>query len=271
MAAMIMSIAKYGQLKVGVVRQEKNGKFMIIGGHNRYRAISALHEMFPEVERYKYMRCNIYSLETINDEAFKIAVVEDNEAQRAKEDKRMLAAGYKVRKENIEKSSLKDFGTKEGARTREKLMEKYELSSGTAARIEKLSKLIRPYMDLYVKHELSDSDALVIAGLSDELQDYLLGKNIIKFDTYKRSLVAKCDTLEDLKAAINATPENMYNGVITDIAMPKASKNYSLPIPVKDKKTIFGAFSDIVRKLDLKDETGKQFLIQVLEGYSQMK
>lgn len=265
------SIYKSGQLTVALVREQEDGNFTIIGGHNLYKALCSLNDEHPGKKRFSFMRCNVYTVDDINDEAFKLAVVEYNEVQQAKVDKRMLAVGYKVRRENIEKSSFKNFGTSYGSRIREKLMEKYKLSGGTAARIEKISNLIRPYMDLYVKHELSDSDALVIAGLKGYLQEFLLSQNIIKFDTYKRSLVAKCDTIEDLKAALNATPENMYNGIITDIPMPKTSKNYSIPIPIKDKKKFFEGLSDYVRKLDLKDEAGKQFLIQVLDGYSQMK
>lgn len=265
------SIYKYGQLKVSVVREQADGTFMIIGGHNRLNAIKALHEKYPEEDRFCFMRCNVYTEADVNDEAFKIAVVDDNEAQRAQEDKRLLAIGYKIRKENIEKSSLKKFNTYYGAKSREKMMEQYELSSGAAARIEKIANLIREYMPSYIHRKMSDSDALAIASLKPELQRYLFGENIFSVDPSKRKLLAKCETVDELKSLILSIPEIEYNGIKVSSKMPTTSKSYSIPVPKKYAKEIFKALALSLKELDIEDKNGKDFLVEVLRGYASQK
>ena len=262
------SIFKYGQLKVSVVREQPDGTFMIIGGHNRLNAIKALHEEHPEETRFCFMRCNVYTMDDINDEAFKIAVVDDNEAQRAQEDKRLLAIGYKVRKENFNKSSLRKYG--EG-RTREKMMEKYNISGGAASRMEKISHLVSAFLPAYISKKMSDSDALAISSLPEDLQMYLFNNNIFSLEPAKRKVIAACKTIEELKALLLSTPEAEYNGIKVSSKMPSTSKNYSLPIPKEYAKDVFEALIKSVKALEIEDKNGKDFLIEVLKGYASQK
>lgn len=260
---MMESFAQYGQLKVAIVRDEGDGNYMIIGGHNRLTTLKRLHENFPDVERYKTMRCNVYSRDTINDEAFRIAVVEDNEAQRAKEDSRYIAVGYNVRKRFGEKSSI----YKHGLEMRKKLMEKYGISNGTASNIEQIgSYLIQDYLSMYINGSLSRNDALVISRLDAELQEYMFKNKIFKLSVQAKKMLKNAKTADDVDAAIYAEKENTFDGMKIPSPPPKDNITIKLSIPEKIAEEYIKRLTVLCDEIDM-PEDGKKYLHEILYAY----
>lgn len=255
---MMDSMLKYGQLKVAMVRREENGKYMIIGGHNRYRVLQALHEAYPGNEEFSGMKCNVYSRKYINDEAFRLAIVEDNEAQRAKEDTKLLAIGYNVRKSCYEKSSLKTYGIG----SRPKLREKYNISNGTASRLEQIGNyLIKPYIRLYVIGELSQNDAVAISTLTENLQNHLFEKGIYKLKPAQRKAIVNCESKANLDEVLNIKEAYNINGINMDSAAPQRTVAFKLFLP-KDNKVMLldalqKAMSSVAESGELNDEGKK--------------
>lgn len=267
---MMDSMLKYGQLKVAMVRKEDNGKYMIIGGHNRYRVLQALHEAYPEKEEFKGMKCNVYTKRYINDEAFRLAIVEDNEAQRAKEDTKLLAIGYNVRKACYENSSVKTYGIG----SRQKLREKYNLSNGVASRLEQIgNNLIKPYINLYVIGEISQNDAVAISTLPEALQEHLLAKNVYKINPAQRKAIVTCTEKAQLDKVLNIKPTYNMNGVDMEDAVPKKTKALKLFIPNNKQELVLKALNKAIdgviktEELSELEEQALQYNIEMLTKY----
>lgn len=255
---MMDSMLKYGQLKVAMVREEEPGKYMIIGGHNRYRVLKALHEEYPDKAEFAVMKCNVYTKDQINDDAFRLAIVEDNEAQRAKENTKLLAIGYTVRKTCYKNSSVRTYGLG----LRQKLRKKYNLSNGVASRIEQIGKnLIRPYINMYVNGEVSQNDAVAISTLPEGLQKYLLEKNIRKLKPSQRKLIAVCDNKAKLDEVLNIKTVYSVNGIDMDSAAPQKTVAFKLFLPKENQVMVLEALqkamSNIAENNEL-DETGQK-------------
>ena len=259
---MMESFAQYGQLKVAIVRDEGNGKYMIIGGHNRFNTLRRLNAAFPDVERYKSMRCNVYSKESINDEAFRIAIIEDNEAQRAKEDSRYIAVGYNVRKHFGEKSSI----YKHGLEMRKKLMEKYNISNGTASNIEQIGKyLIQSYFRLYINGNLSRNDALVISRLDPSLQEYLYKNAILKLSVQAKKKLKEAKTIEDVDHAIY-DEDYFFDGIKMSSPTPKENLTIKLSIPKENLSDYLDAIIEGLEDMNT-EESKIEYTKEILLGY----
>lgn len=262
---MMESFAQYGQLKVAIVRDEGDGNYMIIGGHNRLATLKRLHENFPDVKRYKSMRCNVYSKDVINDEAFRIAVVEDNEAQRAKEDSRYIAVGYNVRKRFGEKSSI----YKHGIEMRKKLMEKYGISNGTASNIEQIGNyLIQDYLSMYINGSLSRNDALTISRLGPALQKYMFKCGVFKLSVQAKKMLKTAATTEDVDNALKTEKENVFDGMKISSPVPKNNVTIKLSIPKDKAKKCVGELMSLCDALALEDDAHK-YLCEILNAYKE--
>lgn len=261
---MMESFVQYGQLKVAIVRNEGDGTYKIIGGHNRFTVLQKLHELYPDVERYKTMRCNVYSKEAINDEAFQIAVIEDNEAQRAKEDSRYIAIGYNVRKKFGEKSSI----TRYGLSMRKQLREKYGISNGTASNIEQIGNyLLDDYLALYINGTLSRNDALAISKLQNELQKYLYDSGITKLSVSEKKGLAKCFTIDDIDNVLCSDKEYAFDGFKMSSPTPKDNISIKLPVPKKNIMEFLEKAMIVFDGMDI-EASNKQYIKEVLDNYS---
>ena len=83
---LMQNLVVYGQLSPALVWAQPNGTYMILGGHTRYQAFKALHEIFsdkengdPEMaERFSKMNCYVYDYNELDDVEARKIIIFDN-------------------------------------------------------------------------------------------------------------------------------------------------------------------------------------------------
>lgn len=257
------SLVEMGQQKVAVVRLEDDGTYMIAGGHSRFKALKELHEQYPDRKDFTGMRCNVYTKDVINDAAFKILIVEDNETQRAKEDERFIAAGIKVHRDNIANSSFKNYGSK----SRKAMMEKYGVSSGKIGYLDQISRLVNPLFELYLLGEITQKDGVVISKLPNELQEYFYSLGITKLSKEAREKLPLCKSEKDINAVLTADKKKVYTfgGMEVSRKMPSSLCSISLPLP-KDPDKLENVLLTVSEKIEneLGDDEETSFVKEVV-------
>lgn len=200
------SIYHQGQLAPAIVWQQEDGNYMILGGHTRAAIISKLREIFPSDDRFHTMLCHVYSFEQLSEAEARQIILMNNMTQRAQEQPSLLTRSI-ISMIELEKSiRSRKWGTHNN-RIAEEVGKKFNISRGKINRIYALRALLPEFMSMYDNGEISEKQAYNLAGMSEEVQRYLLDN-----DQYNQSFSS---------AQIKALKSSSGDNILDILTMPK--------------------------------------------------
>ena len=210
---LIESIRANDLLHPIVVWKQPDGALMILSGHNRVRAYTALLEKTGE-DKYRRIPATVLT-DITADEAHEI-VVDSNYVQRVltpSEKARSISqkyalAGRKKRSRNgVRKSRYEQIG------------EEYNLSSSQIARYVRLSNLDESLLKLLDSGKLPLKTALRLVDFPAESQKYLAARHADELAGPKMARLTAAMTPEELDAALQAEPQTVRVSVTVPAAL----------------------------------------------------
>lgn len=207
---LIESIQTNGLLHPIVVWKQPSGTLMILSGHNRVRAYTALLEKTGD---NKYHRIPATVLTDISDDEAHEIVVDSNYVQRVltpSEKARSISqkyalAGRKKRSQNgARKSKYEQIG------------EEYNLSGRQIARYVRLGSLDNSLLNLLDDGKLPLTTALRLVDFPAESQQYLASHHADELASPKMAMLTATMTPTEMDAALLAEPQT----VRVSIAVP---------------------------------------------------
>ena len=210
---LIESIRANDLLHPIVVWKQPDGALMILSGHNRVRAYTALLEKTGE-DKYRRIPATVLT-DITADEAHEI-VVDSNYVQRVltpSEKARSISqkyalAGRKKRSRNgTRKSRYEQIG------------EEYNLSSSQIARYVRLSNLDGSLLKLLDGGKLPLTTALRLVDFPAESQKYLAARHADELAGPKMARLTAAMTPEQLDAALQAEPQTVRVSVTVPAAL----------------------------------------------------
>ena len=210
---LIESIRANDLLHPIVVWKQPDGALMILSGHNRVRAYTALLEKTGE-DKYRRIPATVLT-DITTDEAHEI-VVDSNYVQRVltpSEKARSISqkyalAGRKKRSRNgTRKSRYEQIG------------EEYNLSSSQIARYVRLSNLDGSLLKLLDGGKLPLTTALRLVDFPAESQKYLAARHADELAGPKMARLTAAMTPEQLDAALQAEPQTVRVSVTVPAAL----------------------------------------------------
>lgn len=219
---LIHSIRENGLLVPLVVWEQGNGKYMILGGHNRKRAYEEIYRLTKD-DRYKGIFCTVKGKDDIDDEDAKTIIIDTNFVQRD------LSPSIRA-KCIMEK--YKSIGRKkrlgEGKRAVEVIAEEYDIGRTQVFIYYRLRNLIPEIMRLVDENLISLKAGAILSDLPVEFQQtlfrnygtYLTTKRIMSISTTK-SQNEIIDTLtatdQEYIKVVSTIPKHKYNQFIEHI------------------------------------------------------
>ena len=210
---LIESIRANDLLHPIVVWKQPDGALMILSGHNRVRAYSALLEKTGE-DKYRRIPATVLT-DITADEAHEI-VVDSNYVQRVltpSEKARSISqkyalAGRKKRSRNgVRKSKYEQIG------------EEYNLSARQIARYVRLGSLDGSLLKLLDGGKLPLTTALRLVDFPAESQKYLAARHADELAGPKMARLTAAMTPEQMDAALQAEPQTVRVSVTVPAAL----------------------------------------------------
>lgn len=200
---LIESIQANDLLHPIVVWKQPDGALMILSGHNRVRAYSALLEKTGE-DKYRRIPATVLT-DITADEAHEI-VIDSNYVQR------VLTPGEKARSIS-QKYALtgRKKRSKNGVRKSryEQIGEEYNLSSSQIARYVRLGNLDSSLLKLLDSGKLPLTTALRLVDFPAESQKYLAAHHANELASPKMARLTAAMTPEQMDAALLAEPQTV--------------------------------------------------------------
>ena len=208
MKDLMQSIIDYGVLHPIIVWEQPDHTYMILGGHNRTQACRNLVELFPEQkDRFNSIPCSVYSHDTLDEIEARKIIIMDNTTQRQKESTAIMARSVI----NMNRLILKERnGKRKTTGQREKASEIIAKSLGVGSttvkgyrRLENLIPELWDFLDRTDELKLTQGNAQLIAGLSHDLQKYILENKLFSgtFAPNVRKALRNATTTEDIDHA----------------------------------------------------------------------
>ncbi len=153
------------------------------------------------------MLCHVYAFEQLSEDEARQIILLNNMTQRAKEQPSLLTRSI-ISMIALEKSiRSRKWGTR-NERIAEEVGKKFNISRGKINRIYALRFLLPEYMALYDDGKISENQAYNLAGMTEDVQRYLLDNN-----QYNQSFSpAQIKALKGI---------NDCNGILDIITMPR--------------------------------------------------
>lgn len=180
-AELMENISVYGQLSPALVWEQADGSYMILGGHNRYRALKNLHDMlasqYPEeAALYTTMRCNVYAHDTLDEVEARKIIIYDNTIRR--ENSKAVMCRSIINMNQLMKETRKTRRPDTKRRTiYSQIAETMDISEGKVSGIISLRNLIPEFWPLFDEkdksHRISNSLGLALSRLPQNLQEYV--------------------------------------------------------------------------------------------------
>lgn len=260
------SIYSQGQLSPALAWERDNGRYMILGGHTRFRILQFLKTQYPdEADRFSTMNCHIYSKDQIDDAEAQYLIITNNMTQRARESTSIMVKSI-IKAFELQKSITHRIWGESQERSNEIVAQNFGISSRSVDRFYRLRTLIPDVMELLDNSEITQGNALKLAVLSPEIQKVMIDLGFvyssIAADKAKNLINAK--TREDV---INIMEHQIYavapKKVLIDIPIPKGFKQISIAASESDMDVIKSELRRISSQLS--DDT-KKILLKLLEA-----
>lgn len=215
MTELMENISVYGQLSPALVWDKGDGHYMILGGHNRFHAISKLHEIlsekYPEEAAvYTTMRCNVYAHDTLDEVEARKIIIFDNTIRR--ENSKSILRRSIINMNQLMKETRESRRPDTKRKTiREQIAESMNVSPRTVSGIVHLRNLIPEFWPLFDSKDkdskLSDSLGQAISYLPPDLQKYIYDQGLFvgaKLSSYQLKKLREAENEEDVQQAFAA-------------------------------------------------------------------
>lgn len=240
MQRLMQSILDYGLLHPGIVWQQEDGTYMILGGHTRCLALKNLLKLFPErAESLRMMRCNVYAHDQLDENQARQIIIMDNTTQRQKEVKSVMIASVihmgQLMKEKRAGHYAKWYEKRK--RINDIIGESLGVSSSTVKGILRFRTLIPEFLPFLDKRTADGSflklgQAQALAKLPRELQQLIYQDELYR-DEYFGNIPAKeleeVQTLDDVRQLlIGARKEEAATGDYQTVRFPVLTAEYDV-------------------------------------------
>lgn len=248
------NIAVYGQLSPAIVWEQKNGTYMILGGHTRYQAIKRLHEIFAEsgdeeqAKRFETMDCNVYSHDELDEIEARKIIIFDNVIRR--ENSTAVKARSVITMAQLEKDTR---SSRRPDTRRARILDNVASALGESVnaikKIYQLRELIPefwPLVDAKDREErITNQVARSFAILPADLQKYIFDNQLYKNKITSQILAGlkKAQSTSDIDELFTA-PEIFTVTTKTEITEQLPS-NYK-PLVVFGSKEELGKLKEII-------------------------
>ena len=219
MRRLMQSILDYGLLHPAIVWQQEDGRYMILGGHTRYRALKMLLQLFPQyVDSLGTMRCNVYDHDKLDENEARQIIIMDNTTQRQKEVKAVMITaviqmGQLVKQQRASRSAKWHEHRK---RINDIIGESLGVSGGTIKGIMRFRTLIPEFLPFLDKRTANGSfiklgQAQALAKLPEALQQEIYVDDLFRDKRFVKVVpkeLASIQKVEDLQQLMEAVPED---------------------------------------------------------------
>lgn len=211
LAELMANIATYGQTDPARVWKQEDGTYIILGGHNRYQALSNLHQLYisGDVEMdhdFNTMWCSVYDTETLDEIEARKIVIYDNTIRRDNTkalQRRSIINMNQLMKET--RTSRRPDTKRE--KISEQIAEVMNVSGRTIRGILKLKKLIPEFWPLFDETDktkkISDGFAQAVSSLEPDIQREIFVSKIYegnKLTAGQLKTLSKAESYDDVQA-----------------------------------------------------------------------
>ena len=210
LAELMANIATYGQTDPARVWKQKDGTYIILGGHNRYTALSNLHRLYQSGavdmdHDFDTMWCSVYDTDTLDEIEARKIVIYDNTIRR--ENTKSLQRRSIINMNQLMKETRPSRrpDTKR-IRISEQIAETMNISGRTIRGILKLKKLIPEFWPLFDETDktkkISDRFAQAVSSLEPDLQREIFESKIYegnKLTAGQLKTLSKAESYDDVQ------------------------------------------------------------------------
>lgn len=280
MTELMENIAVYGQLSPALVWEQEDGTYMILGGHNRFHALSKLHEILAasdpeEAKFYETMRCNVYAHDTLDEVEARKIIIFDNTIRR--ENSKSLMARSIINMNQLMKET-RDTRRPDTRRTRirDQIAETMNVSSRTVTGVIRLRNLIPEFWPLFdakdKEQKISAAFGQAISWLPENLQRYIYESKIYvgaRLSSAQAKALRSAETEAQVREIFEAVPEKK--------TVVKVQLSYAVPVPDGMEPLILpcrreerSALAEALKNASLSEET-KQVMAAWLKAQPQQE
>jgi len=267
MQRLMQSILDYGILHPGIVWQQEDGTYMILGGHTRYRALKNLLKLFPErAESLRTMRCNVYAHDRLDENEARQIIIMDNTTQRQKEIKSVMITSV-IRMGQLMKERRAGHNARwyeKRKRINEIIGESLGVSTRTITGIMRYRMLLPEFLPFLDKRTaqgayIKQGQAQALTKLSQELQQTIYDEGLhcdemFPFVSPKElAAIASTNDLQEIFAALREQ-KNASEGTETS-----GCETIRVDVPKEEYETMRNLIWEAIQQSNVLSEDAKRY------------
>lgn len=274
---LMRNLVAYGQLSPALVWKQINGTYMILGGHTRYQAIKALHDIFTSeegkdddmAERFSTMNCYVYEHDELDDVEARKIIIFDNIIRR--DNTTAIKAQAVI---NMNRLELDSRTARKPSEQRERIMTSIAkvmgTSEGSVKRLYQLRTLIAefwPLVDGTGEDKITTQVARAFSLLPEELQRYIYNNHLYrnKLSANSMKALAKAETIEDVIEVYSSPQKYVISSKLElDEKPPADYETITLVASPQETEIIKNGILEIIKKPQISNETRK-FIKEILK------
>ena len=237
MRRLMQSILDYGLLHPAIVWQQEDGRYMILGGHTRYRALKMLLQLFPEnADSLGTMRCNVYDHDKLDENEARQIIIMDNTTQRQKEVKAVMITAV-IQMGQLMKQQRARRSTKwheQRKRINDIIGESLGVSGGTIKGIMRFRTLIPEFLPFLDKRTangafIKQGQAQALAKLPEALQQEIYIEDLFRDERFAKvapKALSSIQTVEELQQLLEAVKKDAEVETLKTIQIPVSADEY---------------------------------------------
>ena len=246
------SIYTQGQLSPALVWETDDNKYMILGGHTRFKIISFLREAYPEEsDRFSTMKCHVYGKDQIGESEAQYLIITNNMTQRARESTSIMVKSI-VKALELQKSINHRVWGEKKERSSELVAKNFGIAARSVDRLYRLRTLIPELMDLLDRGDMVQNAAIRVASMTEDTQKMYLDSEcfIYSMNAEQESRIRKAESAEEIKEIYNKTrysfvPKKVY----LDYEIPRQFEKLSIAVSKNDLDIVKKALLDVSDKI----------------------
>lgn len=222
-ALIFQSIYKYGLWHPLTVWEQKDGTYMILGGHTRNQVFQDLYDITHD-DKYKSITCKVYKHDQISETTARRIVILTNVAQRAQENSKARIKSYCEMARLEKKEAFYGSGTD----VNEAVAKLFGVSRRQVFVYRSLENLIEPLLNALAQKEINLKVAEALSKLDEDLQEYIYQNAYhLEFTPYRLKQLKHVHTeLEISKLFLSNDPGQKENYQYVVSSKIKKPQNY---------------------------------------------